>query len=81
MATIVTHKSKGGRFVLLGASQSVWKTAHGSAVFGNLAPVKEEGAVRALAFCGADGVIQFGDADQFAVLSIDGQSPAELLRE
>jgi hypothetical protein len=79
MAIVVTHKQQGGRFVVLGANYTKWKTARGSAVFGDLFPVEKEGADRVLTVCGADGVIQFGDADEFVVLTIDGQSPEQLL--
>ena len=81
MAIIVTHKEKGGRFAVLGANFDPWKTARGDALFGNLFPVEREGAVRVVTVCGADGVIQFADADKFRVLSIDGKTPQELLGE
>lgn len=79
MAIVVTHKEKGGRFVVLGASASKWATSRGHAVFNNLAPVEREGMVRAVAVCGADGVIQFAEPDQLRVLEVDGQPIAALL--
>ncbi|MBL8753769.1 MAG: hypothetical protein JNK15_10755 [Planctomycetes bacterium] len=79
MAIIVTHVDKGGRFVVLGASVSKWATSTGHVLFGDLAPVEKSGVVRSVAVCGADGKIQFADADQLRVVSIDGKTPQELL--
>lgn len=79
MAIVVTHKQKGGQFVVLGANYTKWKSSRASRLFGDLFPVEEEGAVRVLTVCGADGVIQFGDADAFVVTAIDGQTPQQLL--
>jgi len=73
MAIVVTHVDKGGRFVVLGANASKWATSAGHPIFGNWAPVREEGTVRVVAVCGADGRIQFADADQLRVVEIDGQ--------
>lgn len=81
MAIVVTHKQKGGRFVVLGANFSRWKTARGHALLGDWLPVHEEGAARVLTVCGANGVIQFGNADEFTVVSIDGTTPQDLLGE
>ncbi|MBL8736915.1 MAG: hypothetical protein JNL12_10850 [Planctomycetes bacterium] len=79
MAIVVTHKEKGGRFVVLGANLAKWKTARAHALLGDFFPVEQEGADRVLVVCGADGVIQFGDADAFVVVEIDGVQPARLL--
>ena len=79
MAIVVTHKEKGGRFVVLGANLAKWKTARAHALLGDILPVEQSGADRVLVVCGADGVIQFGDADAFVVLEIDGVPPARLL--
>jgi len=79
MAIVVTHKQKGGQFVVLGANYTKWKSSRASRLFGDLFPVEEEGAARVLAVCGADGVIQFGDADAFVVTGIDGKAPRDLL--
>lgn len=80
MATIVTHVEKGGRYVLLGASFSRWKTARGSALGGNLFPVEQEGDTRVLALCGADGIVKWTDAVNFRVVEIDGVPIADVLR-
>lgn len=79
MAIVVTHKEKGGRFVVLGASYSEWRTARGSAVFGELLPVERSGSSRCVVVCGKDGVIQFPAADDLVVVSIDGRPPADVL--
>jgi hypothetical protein len=79
MAIIVTHRQRGGRFAVLGANLAKWKTARSHALLGDLFPVEKEGADRVLVLCGADGVIQFGDADAFQVVEIDGRTPGELL--
>jgi hypothetical protein len=79
MAILVRHKKTNGRFAVLGANFTMWKTARGSALFGDLFPVERQGAARVLTVCGADGVIQFGDADEFVVEAIDGRSPQDLL--
>jgi hypothetical protein len=74
MATIVKHKATGARFVVIGANLAKWKTA-----YGNWVPVENEGADRVLVVCGADGLLQFGDADAFVVVEVDGRAPGELL--
>jgi hypothetical protein len=79
MATIVTHEQKGGRFAVLGASYSRWRSERGSAFLGDLVPIVTEGEQRLLIVCGADAKIQFGQADVFEVLTIDGSAPADLL--
>ena len=79
MAILVRHRESGGRFAVLGANFTMWKSARGSAVFGDLFPVEEEGAARVLVMCDADGVIEFGHADDFVVEAIDGRSPQDLL--
>ncbi|MCU0863320.1 MAG: hypothetical protein MUC36_05990 [Planctomycetes bacterium] len=79
MATIVKHKATGARFVVIGANLAKWKTARAHVLLGDLFPVENEGADRVLVVCGADGVIQFGDADAFVVVEVDGRAPGELL--
>ena len=79
MATIVTHRQFGGRFVVLGANLAVWKTARGHALFGHWEPVEKSGTARVLTVAGADGKIQFGNADEFRVVEVDGVALAELL--
>ena len=81
MATIVTHVERGGRYVLLGASFSRWKTSRGSALGGNLFPVEEEGDTRVLALCGPDGIVRWSEAKHYRVLEVDGVAVAEVLRE
>lgn len=79
MAIIVTHVTKGGRFVVLGANFTRWESAHGHWFLGNLDPVTHQGTARVLTVCGPDGKIQFGDADAFTVVEIDGRRPNDLL--
>lgn len=79
MAIVVTHATKGGRFVVLGANFARWESAHGNWFLGGLVPVMKQGTARVLTVCGADGKIQFGDADAFTVIEIDGKSPSALL--
>jgi hypothetical protein len=79
MATIVTHLKEGGRFVVLGATFALWKTARAHAVFGNISPVEKEGSARVLTIAGADGKILFGNAEEFRVLEVDGVAVAQLL--
>lgn len=81
MVTIVTHVEKGGRYVLLGASFSKWKTSRGSALGGNLFPVEEEGDTRVLAVSGADGIVRWVESKQFRVLEVDGVPLADAVRE
>jgi hypothetical protein len=79
MATIVTHLKEGGRFVVLGANYAKWKSARAHRFLGDMFPVEEGGAVRVLTVAGADGKIQFGNADEFRVLEVDGVAVAQLL--
>jgi hypothetical protein len=79
MATIVTHLKEGGRFVVLGANYVRWKSARAHRLLGDMFPVEESGAVRVLSVAGADGKIQFGNADEFRVLEVDGVATAQLL--
>lgn len=79
MAIVVTHKERGGRFVLLGTNASKWATSTGHPVFGNWAPIRDEGTMRVATVCGADGVMQFVDADAMRVVEVDGVPLATLL--
>ena len=79
MATIVTHKEKGGRYAVLGAGFGMFRTARPSMIFGNLAPSTDEGSESVLALCDGQGEVAFGRAKEFRVVSIDGQSPDAIL--
>lgn len=79
MAIVVTHKEEGGRFVLLGASFTKWKSVRASLMFGMLGPVEKDGDARVLSICGADGVIRFVNGVDYVVVAVDGKSPADVL--
>lgn len=79
MAIVVMHKERGGRFVLLGAKASKWATSTGHPILGNWSPIRDEGTLRVAAVCGADGAIQFVDADAMRVVEVDGVPVSALL--
>lgn len=81
MATIVRHRPTDRHFVLLGASYSKWRSSRASPIFGDLVPVDEEGATKALTVCDAQGQVHFYPAAEFEVVEIDRKAPADILGE
>ena len=79
MSTIARHRPTGATFAVIGASYNEWRTAREHRLLGDLFPVEKSGNVRLLVVCGADGRVQFGNADDFEIVTIDGRTPAELL--
>ena len=79
MAIIVTHKKKGGRFILVGSGFGAYKAIRPSVFLGHLAPHEEEGTVRVVLLCDHRGAVAWIDSREIEVLSVDGQTPGELL--
>jgi len=79
MATIVEHRTTRGRYVVLGASYSMWKSARASRILGDLFPVEEEGTIKAVAVCDASGDLHYFSSDLLKVISVDGVDVNEIL--
>jgi hypothetical protein len=79
MATIVTHKIKGGEYILLGAGYGAYKATRPSLFFGNLAPSEDGGELPMVLLCGPSGEVGWVPSEDIEVVRVDGDTPAELL--
>ena len=81
MATIVTHKDEGGKYILLGAGFGVYKATRPSLFLGNLAPSEEGGEVSMVFLCDRTGKVGWVKSEDIRVISIDGSAPADLVEQ
>ena len=79
MAVIVQHKKSKNRYVLLGAGFAAYKSTRPGAITGSWAPVTDGKEVRAVLVCDAAGATLWIESDALEVVSIDGQTAAEVL--
>ena len=79
MATIVTHKERGGQFILLGGGFGAYKSRVPGIVFGNLFPSEDKGEILVALLCDSRGQLGWGHTHDLEVLSVDGVAPADLL--
>ena len=80
MATIVTHKESGREYILLGAGYGAYKATRPSFFFGNLAPREEAGEHSLVLICDSTGEVGWVNSEDIKVVRVDGQSPADALR-
>ena len=79
MATVVTHKTKGGEYLLLGAGFGAYKATRPSLFFGNLAPSEEGGELPVVLLCDRTGKVGWVKSEDIEVIRVDGSAPADLL--
>jgi len=79
MATIVRHKETKAHYLLLGAGLAAYKSTRPSALFGNLAPIEESDEIRAVLLAAMDGSMLWIKSEFLEVVSVDGQSPKDIL--
>lgn len=81
MATIVWHRDRETKYLLLGAGFAAFKSAVGHPVGGNLLPVTDAGELTYALVSDNEGNVSWVDTMQIHVISVDGVAPAELLVE
>ena len=81
MAVIVTHATTGKQYVLIGSGYSSYKEVFNGSTAGLFFQNTEEVRSQMLAVCDANGVIAWLPSHEVNVVSIDGLSAAELLKE
>lgn len=79
MATIVKLKHSGAKAFLVGVGYGQYRSEAPSAVLGNLASKTQSGTNTMAAVSAPDGTILWHPTDNIEVISVDGQSPADLL--
>lgn len=77
MATIVKHRKTRVEYVLLGAGFGMSTAVHHQLI----KDLKVEKSRHLIAVCDAAGEILWGDPDDLRVVSVDGVSPEDCLRE
>jgi hypothetical protein len=78
MATIVKSKTSNKKYILLGAGLGAYKAVRPSFFGGNLFPHEEEGVVKSIAVCEANGDIIWLDSNDIQVVKIDGVDISEI---
>ncbi len=79
MATIVKLKHSNHHAILLGAGYGQYSSARPGAFFGDAFPVEKNGSSEMVAVSSADGKILWCESSELVVVSVDGQTPAQLL--
>ncbi|MGJ8724126.1 MAG: hypothetical protein ACSHYB_06180 [Roseibacillus sp.] len=79
MATIVKLRDSHHHAILLGTGYGMYHSSRGSALFGDWAPSVKEGESHLACVAAADGTILWWPTQDFEVISIDEQTPAEIL--
>ena len=81
MATIVWHRDREAKYVLLGAGFGAYKAMRGHAFFQDMLPVTDEGTLTYALVCDNEGNVSWVDTMQIHVISIDGVDPSEALAD
>lgn len=81
MATIVQNVKDGKQYVLLGSGYGAFRATVPSAVFGNLAPKTDKGELPLVLVANSAGETSWVYSDAIRVISVDGQSPADVLAD
>jgi hypothetical protein len=81
MATIVQFKPDGQNYILLGTGFGAFKATRPSMFLGNLIPTEDQGELKMVSVCDAEGTIRWAQSSDVTVVEVDGQSPAVLLGE
>jgi hypothetical protein len=79
MAVIVRRKNTANTFVLIGAGLGAYAAARGNWLFGELAAEEGSDVLPVVAVADAHGEIVWISAHDVEVVTVDGQSPADLL--
>ena len=79
MATIVESLQDKAVYILLGAGFGAYKAIKPHWLFGNLGTEEESDEITVLAVCDFNGKVGWIRSDQVRVISVDGQSPEEVL--
>ena len=79
MATIVRVKSTSETGILVGTGLGAFRSSRPSWIGGSLFPTEEEGEIQLVALANARGEIGWFVTEDTEVVSVDGQTPAELL--
>jgi hypothetical protein len=79
MAVVVEHEGMGLRFVVIGTGYGMYRSATPGAL-GALTPIEDEGERGTVAVCDSKGRIRWFESKDLRVVSIDGKSPAGLLK-
>lgn len=77
MATIISHKKTGQRYVLLGTGFGAFQSKKPNWFFGDLMSDTEEGQYAMLCVCTPNGEIGWIQSADAEVVSVDGQSLAQ----
>jgi len=79
MATIVVEKESRTRFVLVGSGYGAFKATRPGMFLGNWAPTETDGEFPLVLVCNSAGDLFWGQSSEFEILSVDGETPAEIL--
>lgn len=79
MATIVESLQDNAVYILLGAGFGAYNTLKPFGLLETLDSNKEPGQISVLAVCDFNGKVGWIRSDQVKVISVDGQSPEEVL--
>ena len=79
MATILRHTRTNKEYVLVGTGLGMFQSTKPHWFLGNLAKEVDDGVHSCVAVADASGSVHWFDSQDMAVVSVDGQSPAELL--
>ncbi len=79
MATIVIETETQTRFLLVGSGFGAYMATRPGMFFGNLAPDETSGRLPMILVSNAGGELFWAESSDFEVLSVDGESPGDLL--
>jgi hypothetical protein len=75
---IVKNRMKLKKYILLGTGLGAYKAVSPSFFGGNLFPKEEEGTIKTVAVCDANGDIFWFESDELQVVEVDGIKISEI---
>lgn len=79
MAIVVELKDTKDKYILLGTGFGAFKATRPSLIFGNFAPVDENGEMEMVAICNNTGNIGWVQSSEVTVIEVDGKSILDIL--
>ncbi|MEO2006364.1 MAG: hypothetical protein ABGY41_19960 [Candidatus Poribacteria bacterium] len=81
MAVIIRHNPTHTELVLLGPGYGAYMATRPGVLLGNSLPREESGELLKIAACDGNGRIFWFDADDVAIVEVDGVAPSKILED